>query len=238
MWPMAAGDAARLYHRLSSFTYVPEDPWSNPHLPPPIDHPLVPPGVRPVRARAPPTRHQALSLGPTKHRATARLDRASPGRDGGARRDVDDRYAGGAPRPRPAPPPVRWCGPVPRPQAVTRRRLAIPGGRLGGRPVPTGGLRGRTRRGGPRGRRLLVRPCCARARPHRAAAARRRPRDDCGRDRRRLADSVALHRARLPPRLLGRRVDARSTPRARPLGGVAAAPLHSLPDVRLAALVG
>src|SRR5215472_564940 len=41
MSSMAPGDAARLYHRLSSYTYVPEDQWSNPHIPPPIDHPLV-----------------------------------------------------------------------------------------------------------------------------------------------------------------------------------------------------
>jgi nitroreductase len=33
---MAAGDTARLYHRLSSYSYVPGD-----GLPPPIDHPLV-----------------------------------------------------------------------------------------------------------------------------------------------------------------------------------------------------
>lgn len=38
---MAAGDTARLYHRLSSFSYVPEDEWPTPILPPPIDHPLV-----------------------------------------------------------------------------------------------------------------------------------------------------------------------------------------------------
>ena len=33
---MAPGDTARLYHRLSSYSYVPEIEW-----PPPIDHPLV-----------------------------------------------------------------------------------------------------------------------------------------------------------------------------------------------------
>jgi SagB-type dehydrogenase family enzyme len=41
MSSMASGDAARLYHRLSSVTYLPEDRWPNPYLPPPIDHPLV-----------------------------------------------------------------------------------------------------------------------------------------------------------------------------------------------------
>ena len=38
---MAPGDAARLYHRLSSYSYLPEDEWPNPYMPPPIDHPLV-----------------------------------------------------------------------------------------------------------------------------------------------------------------------------------------------------
>ncbi len=38
---MGAGDTARLYHRLSSFAYVPEDEWPTPILPPPIDDPLV-----------------------------------------------------------------------------------------------------------------------------------------------------------------------------------------------------
>ena len=45
---MAAGDAARLYHRLSSFSYLPEDEWPNPYLPPPIDHPLVRRGFVPL----------------------------------------------------------------------------------------------------------------------------------------------------------------------------------------------
>ena len=39
--PMAPGDTARLYHRLSSFSYVPEDEWPDPSRPPPLDHPLV-----------------------------------------------------------------------------------------------------------------------------------------------------------------------------------------------------
>lgn len=39
--PTAAGDTARLYHRLSSYSYLSEDEWSNPYMPPPIDHPLV-----------------------------------------------------------------------------------------------------------------------------------------------------------------------------------------------------
>src|SRR5437016_6446128 len=38
---MAAGDTARLYHRLSSYSYTPEDEWPTPSLPRPIDHPLV-----------------------------------------------------------------------------------------------------------------------------------------------------------------------------------------------------
>jgi SagB-type dehydrogenase family enzyme len=38
---MAPGDTARLYHRLSSFSYVPEEEWPTPILPPPIDDPLV-----------------------------------------------------------------------------------------------------------------------------------------------------------------------------------------------------
>lgn len=38
---MAAGDTARIYHRLSSFSYVPEDEWPTPIAPPPIDDPLV-----------------------------------------------------------------------------------------------------------------------------------------------------------------------------------------------------
>jgi SagB-type dehydrogenase family enzyme len=38
---MAPGDTARLYHRLSSFTYVPEAEWPTPTGPPPIDDPLV-----------------------------------------------------------------------------------------------------------------------------------------------------------------------------------------------------
>jgi hypothetical protein len=41
MSSMARGEAARLYHRLSSYTYWPEDRWSNPIISPPIDHPLV-----------------------------------------------------------------------------------------------------------------------------------------------------------------------------------------------------
>ena len=39
--PTAPGDTARLYHRLSSYSYLPEEEWPNPYLPPPIDHPLV-----------------------------------------------------------------------------------------------------------------------------------------------------------------------------------------------------
>ena len=35
------GDTARLYHRLSSYSYLPEDAWPNPYMPPPIAHPLV-----------------------------------------------------------------------------------------------------------------------------------------------------------------------------------------------------
>jgi SagB-type dehydrogenase family enzyme len=38
---MATGDTARLYHRLSSFWFVPYDEWPTPILPPPIDHPFV-----------------------------------------------------------------------------------------------------------------------------------------------------------------------------------------------------
>ncbi len=38
---MPAGDTARLYHRLSSYSYVPEDEWPADALPRPIDHPLV-----------------------------------------------------------------------------------------------------------------------------------------------------------------------------------------------------
>jgi hypothetical protein len=41
MSSMASGDAARVYHRLSSVTYVPQDRWSNPYGPRPIDNPLV-----------------------------------------------------------------------------------------------------------------------------------------------------------------------------------------------------
>src|SRR4249920_1367863 len=39
--PTAPGDTARLYHRLSSYSYLPEDAWPNPYMPPPIAHPLV-----------------------------------------------------------------------------------------------------------------------------------------------------------------------------------------------------
>jgi SagB-type dehydrogenase family enzyme len=38
---MANGDTARLYHRLSSFSFEPEDEWPTKYLPSPIDHPLV-----------------------------------------------------------------------------------------------------------------------------------------------------------------------------------------------------
>ena len=38
---MAPGDTARLYHRLTSYSYVPEDEWPTRWLPPVIDHPLV-----------------------------------------------------------------------------------------------------------------------------------------------------------------------------------------------------
>jgi hypothetical protein len=38
---MAPGDTARLYHRLSSFAYEPDDEWPTPVLPTPIDDPLV-----------------------------------------------------------------------------------------------------------------------------------------------------------------------------------------------------
>ena len=38
---MPPGDTARLYHRLSSVSYLPEDAWPDPYMPPPLDHPLV-----------------------------------------------------------------------------------------------------------------------------------------------------------------------------------------------------
>jgi len=38
---MAPGDTARLYHRLTSFAYVPEEEWPTPAGPPPVDDPRV-----------------------------------------------------------------------------------------------------------------------------------------------------------------------------------------------------
>jgi len=82
------GDTPRLYHRLSSFTDVP-----NPYSPPPIDRPLVLPDFVPsVPESALQARHQG-HLGATNDRATARLDRAAARRDGGPRRRVDGRCA-------------------------------------------------------------------------------------------------------------------------------------------------
>ena len=38
---MAPGDTARLYHRLTSYSYVPDDEWPTPAGPAPVDDPLV-----------------------------------------------------------------------------------------------------------------------------------------------------------------------------------------------------
>ena len=97
------------------------------------------------------------------------------------------------------------------------RHLALPRRRIRRRPLPARALRRRARGSRAACGRALVRPARSRARAGGAAAARRRagPR----RHRRSLAHRLALPGARLPPRLLGCRHDARAAARGRRLGG-------------------
>src|SRR5262249_13041734 len=149
MSSMAPGDAARLYHRLSSYTYVPEDQWSNPHIPPPIDHPLVLQDLVPyVSERFPPDTKVYPSGLPT-----IALPRAWTVPPLAALLVLGGVAAVGAPVAREglgrllhlSAGVVRFRARGPSPAGVWRFR----GGRLGGRPVPAGGLRGRTRRARP-----------------------------------------------------------------------------------------
>ena len=139
-------------------------------------------------------------------------------------------------RPRPAAPPVGGRGPGPRRQAAVPAPVAVPRGRLRRRPFSARGLRlGQGRRGRP-GRCPLVRPDRPRAGPGRAAGGRRA--HDADRDRHPVADRLEVRGARLPPHLLGRRLDAGADPRAGRVGRLRPRLWTRFPDETVAALVG
>ena len=97
-------------------------------------------------------------------------------------------------------PPVRWGGAD---EGAAAHDLAVPRRRVRGRPLPPRGVRRRAGRHGAARGGALVRPARSRPRAGRASAARRRsgPRGD----RCPVAHRMAVPRARVPARLLGRR---------------------------------
>ena len=207
---MAAGDTARLYHRLTSSRYGPGLEWPEPGRPVPVGDPRMLAGLRPAGHGAPAGAVQGVSAGLAGRRAAARLGAGRRIGDLGARRPA--RRNADRPRPartRPAAPPVRRRRSR---HGARRSSLAVPRGRLGGRPLPARGLRLGPRRRRASGRRALVRPGRPRARPGRAAGGRRG--HDADRHRRPVADRLEIRGARPSSRLLGRRDDARPDARA------------------------
>ncbi len=121
---MAPGDTARLYHRLTSYSYVPPGVW-----PTPVDHPLVLQDFAPNDFGALADALQGLSARAARGRATAYLARDRHPRHGRAGRAVT-RRAGAArpPHARPAAPPL----------GRRRASLAVQGSSAPA--VPSGGL--------------------------------------------------------------------------------------------------
>ena len=186
----------------------------------------------PAERRGPP----ADAVQGLRRRPRAGAAAHGPARGAGARRrgarGVGRRHAGGT-RPRRGGPPAL---PLRRGHAhhrAGRGADAVPRGGLGGRAVPARALPRRAGRGGrlgPPGRRALVRPRGPRPGPRRATAGGRVARGR--RHRGAVAQRLAVPRAGLPARLLGRGDDAEPAARTRRLRRSARTPAPRLPGRR------
>ena len=221
---MAPGDTARLYHRLTSYSYVPPGVW-----PTPVDDPRVlqdfvpndfsrwpapckvyPPGLPVVEL---PRTWPAVDT-PT----TVVLAGRSPAAPGRLDLPTLARL-------------LHLSAGVVRVWQYGSAAPPVPCGGIGRRTLPARALRRGARCRRPGRRRALVRPGrttrCVQVGP--AAGGERH---DARRDRRPLAHRLALLRARLPPHLLGRRHDAGADARAGGLGGLGPAAVDALPGRR------
>ena len=219
---MPPGDTARLYHRLTS--YAPDREWDAPQDDARIVQGFTPNELAtfPAHCKAYPDGLPVTTLPRSWDAGGASATAVLAGPACRAARLARPR-APGAP-----------AAPVRRRRAHLRaqRRPALPLPRrgLGGRPVPVRGVRRGARRRRAPGRRALVRPAAPRAGAGRAGAGRRG--DDARADRRPLAHGLALRRARVPPPLLGRRLDPGAHHGARRRRRARAAPAHGLPGRR------
>ena len=213
---MAAGDTARLYHRLTSSRYGPGLEWPEPSRPVPVGDPRMLADFVPLDMARLPAPCKAYPPGVAGRPPAARLGAGrrigdlGPGRP--ARRSVDRPRSA---RPRPAAPPVRRGGSR---HGARRSSLAVPRGRVGGRPLPARGLPLVPRGCRASGRRPLVRPDRPRTDPGRAAGRWRS--DDADRHRGPVADRLEIRGARASSRVLGCRHDARADPRTGGFGRI------------------
>ena len=231
---MAAGDTARLYHRLTSSRYGPGLEWPEPGRPVPVGDPRMLADFVPLdMARLPaPCKAYPPGLPVSSCRATGRR---SPG---SATSVLAGRHVA-APSDPDLPGLARLlhlsAGVVRVMERGDRRWLFRAAGSAGGRFPLEVYLSARGVAGLPDGVHWYD-PIGHATHPGRAASGRRS--DDAGRHWRPVADRLEIRRTRPPSRLLGRRHDARSDPRPGGIGRIPPAPVDALLDAEVTRLVG